>query len=173
MPKPLPDIVGPDLKILFCGLNPGLVAAATGRHFAGRGNRFWEVLHLSGLTPTRLTPEQDREILRYRLGLTCVVDRPTAGAQAVAREEFARAGQALADQVRRLRPRCVAFLGKAAYGAIRGERSLAWGPQQETFSGAATWVLPNPSGRNRAFSLDDLVEAYACLRGAAPGHDPR
>jgi TDG/mug DNA glycosylase family protein len=159
MPKPLPDIVGPDLKILFCGLNPGLVAAATGRHFAGRGNRFWEVLHLSGLTPTRLTPEQDREILRYRLGLTCVVDRPTAGAQAVAREEFARAGQA--------------FLGKAAYGAIRGERSLAWGPQQETFSGAATWVLPNPSGRNRAFSLDDLVEAYACLRGAAPGHDPR
>ena len=78
--KPLPDVVAPDLDVLFCGINPSLMSASRGHHFARPGNRFWPALHLAGLTPTRLAPDQDRELPRYGLGVTNLVDRPTRAA---------------------------------------------------------------------------------------------
>ncbi|WP_419255990.1 G/U mismatch-specific DNA glycosylase (plasmid) [Caulobacter sp. ErkDOM-YI] len=171
MTKPLPDIVGPDLNILVCGLNPGLTAAATGRHFAGRGNRFWKVLHLSGFTPRLLLPEQDQELLEYGIGLTCVVDRPTAEASEVQDDEFIRGAQGVERRVRELKPRYVAFLGKAAYAAILGSTAFDWGEQTRTFGGCKVWLLPNPSGRNRAFSTLQLVAAYSALLRACSGNN--
>ncbi|HEF4762900.1 TPA: G/U mismatch-specific DNA glycosylase [Pseudomonas putida] len=163
----LEDILAERLAVIFCGINPGLTAAAQGHHFAGRGNRFWRTLYLAGFTPHEISPENDRTILRYQCGLTAVVERPTARADQLSRQEFITAAADFERKIARHAPRCVAFLGKAAYSALTGQREMAWGLQAKTFGDAAVWLLPNPSGRNRAFSLEQLVEAYRSLRLAA------
>ncbi len=162
--KPLPDIAAPGLDVIFCGLNPGLTAAIEGHHFIGRGNRFWRTLHLAGFTPSQIDPAHDASLLDHRLGITSVVERPTAGADDLERSEFVTAAAGFEAWVRRYAPRCVAFLGKAAYAAMMGRRTVEWGRQAEPFGGAVAWVLPNPSGRNLAFSQDALVAAYRDLR---------
>jgi TDG/mug DNA glycosylase family protein len=167
MEKPLPDIVAPGLNVVFCGLNPGLSAAASGHHFVGRSNRFWRVLHLAGFTPVQIEAESDASLLTYGLGITSVVERPTAGVDDLARSEFVAAAAGFETWVRRWAPRHVAFLGKAAYTAMMGRQAVPWGRQVEPFGGAVAWVLPNPSGRNLAFSQDALVTAYRELRLAA------
>jgi TDG/mug DNA glycosylase family protein len=165
--QPLPDLLAQDLRVVFCGLNPGVAAAAAGHHFLGRGNRFWPVLHLAGFTPYQLAPEDDGEVLRYGLGLTAVVARATRGAGDVGDEEYVLAAPALLHKVRVYRPRHLAFLGKAAYCAITGRRQVDWGEQEEGLEDSRVWVLPNPSGLNRSFTLEKLVEAYAALRREA------
>lgn len=167
MAEGLEDILSEHLAVIFCGINPGLLAAAQGHHFAGRGNRFWRTLHRAGFTPQEITPEHDRSILQHQCGLTAVVDRPTARADQLSREEFSAAAAAFEQKISRYAPRFVAFLGKAAYSALSGRRDIAWGRQPETFGNAVVWILPNPSGRNLAFSLDQLVDAYRQLHLAA------
>lgn len=162
----LPDIIAEQLAVVFCGINPGLSAAVLGHHFAGRSNRFWRVIHLAGFTPNEIHPENDRAILRYRCGLTTLVERPTARADELSTTEFVAAAAQFEKKIARYAPRFVAFLGKAAYCALSGQRDIAWGRQPTALAGAAIWVLPNPSGRNRAFSLDQLVSAYRELYGA-------
>lgn len=164
MDKPLPDIARPGLSVVFCGLNPGLLAATAGHHFVGRGNCFWRTLHLAGFTPVQLDPTQDASLLDYGLGVTSVVERPTSGAGDVARAEFVAAREGFERWVLDHRPRYIAFLGKAAYAAMLGVGTVAWGRQPAPFGGAIAWVLPNPSGRNRSFSQDELVAAYRALR---------
>lgn len=163
MSEGLEDILAERLAVVFCGINPGLKAAAQGHHFAGRGNRFWRTLHLAGFTPEPVLPENDRTILQYHCGLTAVVDRPTARADQLSRQEFFTAAAAFEQKIALHAPRFVAFLGKAAYSALSGQRDVAWGLQPRTFGGAAVWILPNPSGRNLAFSLEQLVSAYRAL----------
>lgn len=163
----LPDIIAERLTVLFCGINPGLEAAATGHHFAGRGNRFWRVVHLAGFTPEELGPEEDHGILRYGCGLTSVVERPTARADQLLPQEFLAAAADFEQKIVRYAPRFVAFLGKAAYSGLSGRRDIGWGPQPAAIASSAIWVLPNPSGRNRAFTLDRLVDAYRELHAAA------
>jgi double-stranded uracil-DNA glycosylase len=156
----LPDILAPGLPIVFCGINPGMRAAASGRHFAGRGNRFWRVLHLAGYTPELLGPEDDRLLLEYGYGLTTAVSRPTARADQLSSAEIAAGASRFEAKIRRYAPGVVAFLGKAALAGMTGKRDIQWGPQATEFGGARVWVLPNPSGLNRAFNLDALVAAY-------------
>jgi len=163
----LEDILSNDLAVIFCGINPGMLAAAQGHHFAGRGNRFWRTLHLAGFTAQEINPENDRSILQYQCGLTAVVDRPTARADQLSRDEFTAAASDFEQKISRYAPRFVAFLGKAAYSTLSGRRDVAWGRQPETFGNASVWVLPNPSGRNLAFNLDQLVAAYRPLYLAA------
>ena len=167
MVDPLPDIIAEHLTVLFCGINPGMEAAATGHHFAGRANRFWRTVHLAGFTPEEIAPRNDRMILRHGCGLTLVVGRATARADQVSPQEFFAAAAEFERKVARYAPRFVAFLGKPAYSALSGRRDIAWGLQSTYMAGSATWVLPNPSGRNRAFSLDQLVGAYRELHAAA------
>ncbi len=172
----LPDLLAQDLKVVFCGLNPGLAAATVGHHFEGRSNRFWRVLHLSGFTPTLLSPREDARLLEFGYGLTTAVARATAGAQDLSRQEFVAARSGLEAKIGRVQPRFIAFLGKAAYAAMTGQSRIGWGLQPETFGEALAWVLPNPSGLNRGFSLDALVAAYRDLRqavDAAPLANPR
>ena len=164
MGKSLRDVVAPGLSVLFCGINPGVSAAAAGHHFVGRSNRFWRVLHLAGFTPEQIRPEDDATLLAYGLGVTSVVERPTAGAAELARQEFVAAAAGFEHWVHRQAPRCVAFLGKAAYAGMTGRRVLPWGRQEQPFGGAVAWILPNPSGRNLAFSLEALTTAYRELR---------
>jgi TDG/mug DNA glycosylase family protein len=166
-PQALRDIIGPGLSILFCGINPGLSAASTGHHFAGRGNRFWKVLHRAGFTNEEYRPENDCELLPLGYGLTAAVARPTASASQLSSAEIHAAAAQLEQKVRRYEPRIIAFLGKIALAEISGQRDIEWGLQASHFGGARTWVLPNPSGLNRSFSLDALVSAYRELRIAA------
>ncbi len=164
MSEKLEDILAGQLAVIFCGINPGMTAAAQGHHFAGRGNRFWRTLHLAGFTPQLVQPENDRTILRYRCGLTTVVERPTASADQLSLHEFTAAAADFEQKIARYAPRFVAFLGKAAWSALTGQREIAWGLQPTTFGNASVWILPNPSGRNRGFSLEQLVTAYRELR---------
>jgi TDG/mug DNA glycosylase family protein len=163
----LEDIIAPGLKVLFCGINPGLQAAATGHHFAGRSNRFWKVLHGAGFTPTVFAPEEGRRLLEVGCGLTAVVRRPTAGADELGAGEFASAAAPFMATLARYTPWYVAFLGKPAYAALSGLRQVPWGRQVAPMQGCNVWLLPNPSGRNLSYSFDELVEAYAELRDAA------
>jgi double-stranded uracil-DNA glycosylase len=156
----LPDLLEPGLSIVFCGINPGLRAASTGHHFAGNNNRFWRVMHLAGFTPEQLRPEDDHTVLQFGCGLTTVVPRPTAQAAELSRSELELAGDAFRRKIEHYAPRHVAFLGKMAVSAITGMRDIQWGRQTAPFGGACAWVLPNPSGLNRSFSLDALVAAY-------------
>lgn len=167
-PSPLPDALSDGLAVVFCGINPGMRAAATGHHFAGNGNRFWRVLHLAGFTPTLLHPENDHDLLAHRCGLTTAVDRPTARADQLSPHEFLESTTVLLKKIELHRPTCIAFVGRAAYAAISGQRQLLWGCQAATFGGSNVWLLPNPSGLNRSFRLDDLVGAYRELYLAMP-----
>lgn len=156
----LPDIIAPGLSLIFCGINPGMRAAATGHHFEGRGNRFWRAIHLAGFTPEQIRPEDDRTLLQYGCGLTAVVSRATARADQLSRSEIRSAAVEFERKITAYAPRYVAFLGKMALCALSGKQDIQWGPQPDTFGGARVWVLPNPSGLNRSFSLDALVTAY-------------
>lgn len=163
----LPDILGPGLRVVFCGPNPSPTAVAAGRHFADGTNRFWKVLQASGFTSARLSPARERDLLDEGLGLASVVYRPTPRAAAVASAEYRAAANDLERRIRSCAPACVAFLGKTPYVAIHGGRPVAWGRQADPFAGAVAWILPDPSGRNRAFQTPALVEAYRALRLAS------
>jgi TDG/mug DNA glycosylase family protein len=121
------------------------------------------VLHLAGFTGTQLRPADERELLRYGCGISAVVQRPTARADAVSAEEFRAARPSFEAKIRRYEPRMVAFLGKRALAAMT-RTDIAWGPQSLRIGPSQTWVLPNPSGLNRQFTLSALVEAYRELR---------
>jgi len=162
--RSLPDVLQPNLSVVFCGINPGVCAASTGHHFAGRGNRFWRVVHLAGFTPEQIPPEEDRTILRYGCGLTTVVPRPTAQAAELSRTEIELAGAGLLRKIEWYLPRHIVFLGKMALSALSGTRDIDWGLQMQSFGGAHAWVVPNPSGLNRTFDLDALVAAYREVR---------
>src|SRR5471032_1134363 len=118
--QPLPDILGPGLKVVFCGINPGVDAAAAGHHFLGRGNRFWPVLHLAGFTPHQLAPEDDKTALDFGIGLTAAVARATQRADQLQVGEFADAGAVLADKLERYRPQCIAFPARRRMPASPG-----------------------------------------------------
>lgn len=135
-------------------------AAATGHHFEGRNNRFWRTVHLAGFTPEQIRPEDDRTLPRYGCGLTTAVSRPTARADELSQLEIEAAASDFRHKIAHYAPRYIAFLGKMALSAMSGRRDIQWGLQADTFGGARAWVLPNPSGLNRAYSLDSLVSAY-------------
>jgi TDG/mug DNA glycosylase family protein len=171
--KPVPDVLAPDLDVLFCGINPSLMSAARRHHFARPGNRFWPALHLAGLTPRLLTPEEDRDLPTYGLGVTNVVARPTRTAAELDAAELRAGGVALAELVERWRPRVLAVLGVSAWRVAFDRPRAALGLQPETVGGAATWVVPNPSGLNAHYQLPDLARIYAGLRPDGRPRDPR
>jgi double-stranded uracil-DNA glycosylase len=163
------DVLANGLDVIFCGINPASSAAAAGHNFSNGSNRFWAVLHLAGFTDTRLRPEDERRLLDYGCGITAVVARPTPTAAEIASAEFRTARRFFEAKVRRYHPRVVAFLGKRALSAMLSTSDIAWGRQPLDFAGTTAWVLPNPSGLNRGFSLDALVRAYSELHAAVDG----
>jgi double-stranded uracil-DNA glycosylase len=163
----VPDVTAEGLRVLFCGINPGLMSAATGHHFARPGNRFWPVLHTSGFTPRRLRPDKECELLTYGLGITNVVQRASARADEISDEEYWEGGRLLAAKARRLRPRWLAVVGVTAYRTAFRERTARIGPQEREIGGSRVWVLPNPSGLNAHWTPAAMAEEFARLREAA------
>ena len=164
--RTVPDVIARDLRVLFCGINPGLYTAAVGHHFARPGNRFWPALHRSGFTPRQLSPFEERELLRYGCGITNVVARATAAAAELAPEEFERGGRILRAKVRKYRPRFLAVLGVGAYRAAFARPKALIGRQEEKLEAATVWVLPNPSGLNANYRTEDLARLFRELRDA-------
>jgi double-stranded uracil-DNA glycosylase len=167
--KTVPDVIAPDLRVLFCGINPGLYSAAVGHHFARPGNRFWPALQRSGFTERQLTAFEEHELLRDGYGITNVVARATAAASELSPEEFVRGGRRLRAKVKKYRPRFLAVLGVGAFRTAFNRPKATLGRQPEKLEAATVWVLPNPSGLNANYQLDDLARLFRELREAVEG----
>ena len=164
--KTVADVIAPDLRVLFCGINPGLYTAAVGHHFARPGNRFWPALHKSGFTDRLLSPFEEGELLELGIGITNVVAHATAAAAELTKEDFLKGGRVLKQKIRRYRPQIVAILGVGAYRVAFDWRKARVGEQDVGIAGARVWVLPNPSGLNANYQLPDLVRLFRELHAA-------
>jgi TDG/mug DNA glycosylase family protein len=164
--KTLPDVIAPNLRVLFCGINPGLYTAAVGHHFARPGNRFWPALHKSGFTDRLVSAFDERELLKSGIGISNVVPHATASAAELTAEDLIAGGRRLAAKVKRYRPKVVAILGVGAYRHAFGKPKARIGEQTERIHDASVWVLPNPSGLNANYQLPDLVKLFKRLRAA-------
>lgn len=167
--KRLPDVLGPGLDVVFCGINPGLYSAAVGCHFARPGNRFWNALHAAGFSDRLLSPFEQTELLEYGCGLTNLVARATTVAAALTDEELRRGRGILRRKIGRHGPRCVAILGIGAYRKAFERPGAGLGAQDEDFAGSLLWVLPNPSGLNAHYQPPDLARLFGELRAALGG----
>jgi double-stranded uracil-DNA glycosylase len=165
--KPVRDIIAPRLKVLFVGINPGLYSGAVGHHFARPGNRFWPALHKAGFTAYKLSPFEERELLKRGCGITNIVNFSTAAADELDAQELAAGGRRLIAKIMRYRPRIVAILGLKAFRLAFGRPKAGFGSQEERIGSSRVWVLPNPSGLNASYQLPALARMFRTVRRAA------
>ena len=172
----LRDRIGPGLRVLFVGINPGVRSAITGHHFAGYSNRFWKLLWEAQLIAERITYLDDDRLAEWGYGITNLVPRPSPGIDDLRPAEYVDGWTALERKIRRFRPSIVALVGVTLYRAIRPllandngagrvpVPALAVGLRPETIHEARVFVLPNPSGRNANFSYAEMLSAFKGLR---------
>ncbi|GAB3203420.1 TDG/mug DNA glycosylase family protein [Pontibacter aydingkolensis] len=166
----IPDIIAPDLKVLFCGINPGLYTAFSGHNFARPGNRFWPALHAAGFTPRQFRPEEDEMLLELGYGITNIVDRATGSAAELSSVELIEGGINLVEKVIEYQPQVLALLGISAYRVAFGKASAVVGLQEQVIGNTKLWVLPNPSGLNAHFPPKELHKVYKKLREYIDGN---
>ena len=167
----LKDRIHPGVKVLFVGINPGLRSAATGHHFAGYSNRFWKLLHESGLVPEPITYEDDDRLPEWGYGITNIVARATAGIDELKPADYRAGARVLLKKIRRYKPQVVALVGVTVWRALveaLGENDLRREPvelgfQKLTIQGARVCVLPNPSGRNATLTYAEMLRAFRRL----------
>ena len=162
--KTIRDVIAPDLRVLFCGINPGLYSGATGHHFARPGNRFWPTIHQAGFTPRLLHPSEQHELLDWGYGITNLVPRTTATADELSVEELMTGRKRLVSKIKRYQPRILAVLGIGAYRTAFQQPKAAPGLQPERIGNTILWFLTNPSGLNAHYQLSGLVEQFRKLR---------
>jgi TDG/mug DNA glycosylase family protein len=172
--RSVPDLVGDDVRLLFVGINPGLWTAAAQAHFARPGNRFYKALHAAGITPWSLDPrdgfdDREREALISRgIAITNLVNRATARADELDADELRRGARRIERKVARWKPRVVAFVGLSAYRTAFGQPRAGVGRQEDhAIAGAEVWALPNPSGLNAHYQIDDLAPLFLAAARAA------
>jgi TDG/mug DNA glycosylase family protein len=169
--KRVPDLIAPNLRVLFCGINPSLYSAAVGHHFARPGNRFWPTLYAAGFTERLLTPAEENELLAQGYGITNLADRATATADELLAEELVAGRAQLLARIERYRPRVIAVLGVSAYRTAFARPKAGIGRQPDLIANAILWVLPNPSGLNAHYQLADLAHVFREFRLAIEGAD--
>jgi TDG/mug DNA glycosylase family protein len=162
--KLVPDIIAPNLRIVFCGINPSVYSAVVGHHFARPGNRFWPALHNAGFTPRLFKPSEDRDLLAYGYGITNMVDRATVAAADLSADELASGGEQLRAKITRYQPAVLAVLGISAYRLAFNQPRAVLGHQRETIGTTSLYVLPNPSGLNALYTPADLGRVYREFR---------
>ena len=167
----LTDCIQPGVRLLLIGINPGVMSATTGHHFAGPTNRFWRLLYESGIVPQPVTHEDDVRLPAWGIGMTNLVARPTPGIDTLRPAEYLEGWAVLEKKIEQYRPEIVAFVGVTMYRAlwkvIGGSGSdIKPGFQRATVHGARVFVLPNPSGRNAHFSYDDMLASFRSLARA-------
>jgi len=181
--KRVRDVIAPGVRVLFCGINPGLYTAAIGHHFGRPGNRFWTALHRAGFTDRILSPFEERELIASGLGVTNIVNKATRVAEELTAEELRAGARALDRKVRRSRPGALVVLGLGAYRTAFARPRATIGEQPERIGDTRVWVLPNPSGRTASYQLDaiagllrqvrDATEARGAIRSRRPYRRPR
>jgi TDG/mug DNA glycosylase family protein len=164
--RTVPDLVAPGLRVLFCGINPGLYSGATGHHFARPGNRFWPALYRAGFSDRLLSAWEEQRLLERGYGITNLVARATATADELTRAELMAGRGRLERRARNSGAAWVAVLGVGAYRTAFGRPRAAVGRQPDSLAGAGLWILPNPSGLNAHYQLPDLVREFAALHAA-------
>jgi TDG/mug DNA glycosylase family protein len=162
VPSAVPDVLGPGLSVVFCGINPGRWSAAAAAHFANPRNDFWRLLADAGLTPRQLSPDEQWELLELGFGLTNAAERATPGSSDLRRADFAGAAERLEMIADELSPRFIAFVGKAAYeGAFRERPAL--GLQERRLGETVLFVLPSTSPANAAVPYEERVRWFRAL----------
>jgi TDG/mug DNA glycosylase family protein len=162
----VPDLIAPGLKVLFCGINPGLYSAVIRHHFGRPGNRFWPTLYAAGFTDRLLDPREEAELLKLGYGITNVAERASAAADELSKDELVAGGKRLRARVKRYAPRFLAVLGVGAYRVAFDRPKATVGPQDETIGETRVWVLPNPSGLNAHYTPAGLAKVFRELRDA-------
>ena len=162
--KLIPDVLAPDLRVVFCGINPGLYSGALGQHFARPGNRFWPTLYAAGFTPRQYKPAEQFDLLSLGLGLTNIAPRTTARADELSAAELIEGAKSLENKVKHYRPKVLAVLGISAYRVAWNLPKAALGLQVERFYETHVWVLPNPSGLNAHYTPAKLAAQFRQLR---------
>ena len=165
--KRVPDLIAFNLKVLFCGINPGLYSGAVGHHFARPGNRFWPALYKAGFTDRLLSAFEEKELLKSDYGITNIVRRSTANASELSSSELKEGAKRLTRTVLKYKPRITAVLGVDAYRKAFDRREAVLGLQSERIGTSALWILPNPSGINAHFQLKDLAKLFKELKEAS------
>jgi TDG/mug DNA glycosylase family protein len=165
--KTLPDLIAPELAVLFCGINPGLYTAAIGHHFGRPGNRFWPTLHGAGFTNRLLDPSEEQQLLPLGYGITNVVARATAAADELSEREIIAGGKRLRKTVGEFGPRYLAILGIGVYRIAFDRPKAQLGLQPDPIGETKVWILPSPSGLNAHYQVEDLVRLFRTLRDAA------
>ncbi len=162
----VPDLIGPGVKLLFVGINPGLWTAATQTHFAHPGNRFYPALRLAGIIHrdvdrnTGFTDDDRARLVEQGVGITNLVNRATARAGELGRDELVAGGERLRSAVVGWKPQVVAIAGVTAYRDAFGNRRASLGRQDEPWGDSVVWVVPNPSGLNAHETIESLAEWY-------------
>jgi TDG/mug DNA glycosylase family protein len=162
----LPDLIGPETRLLLVGINPGLLTVAVQAHFARRGNRFYPALFQAGIVDRLIDasagfrPEDRAHLLARGVGITSLVPFATARADELTTEQLLAGAKSLEERVERIRPKVVAMLGISAYRLAFGRPKAVAGLQSEHLGGAQLWVVPNPSGLNAHATLASLADAY-------------
>ena len=166
----LPDYLASGLSVILVGINPGLKSAEKGHHFAGPGNRFWDLLADSGLTPRKLHHEEDGRLLEHGIGLTNIVARASRSSADLGSSDYVKGRRTLARKIARFEPRTVGFVGVTVFREFwpelskeRVPRSILCGKRTETLGEAALFVLPNPSGRNAHYTYDEMLKCWRKL----------
>jgi TDG/mug DNA glycosylase family protein len=159
----VPDVLGPCLEAVFCGINPGRASAAAGAAFANPRNDFWRLLHAAGFTPRLLAPHEQGDLLRYGYGLTNAARRTTRGSSELRRADFAGSEQRLQAIADELWPRAIAFVGKAAYHGPYRERPEL-GVQERRLGDTLLFVLPSTSPANAAVPWEERLRWFRELR---------
>ena len=159
-----PDLIAPDLKVLFVGINPGLYSAATHRHFARPGNRFWPALRDAGFTDGLVSPFESHTLLNLGYGITNICRRATNAADELHKDELIRGAKTLVKKVKKFRPKFVAILGVGSYRTAFNRPGAKVGRQEEKMGDSVVWVLPNPSGLNAHFIPSKLAGVFRELK---------
>jgi len=157
------DLVGPNLRVLFCGINPGKLSGELGLHFARAGNRFWKLLHAGGFTASVMAPAEQHALPSLGIGITNLVERPTTAASDLGSDELRAGAERLEAKVRALQPHCVAVLGLLAYRTAFRQPGAVIGEQSEPLANSKLWLLPNPSGLQARYQLPEMTELFQAL----------
>jgi double-stranded uracil-DNA glycosylase len=158
----IPDVLGPGLRVVFCGINPGRVSAAAGAHFANPRNDFWRLLHAAGFTPLLIGPAEQFELLEHGVGVTNAATRTTRGSGDLRSADFLCARERLERLAGELRPKWIGFVGKEAYRGAFGQRPQL-GEQERRLGDTRFFVLPSTSPANAAVPWSERLRWFSEL----------